>query len=204
VHPKERRRWTIAHEYGHFLVDRDRPGIDYLRPTLRKPEGERFADTFAAAFLMPEVGVRRRFYDDVDRSGDFKVADLCRMADFYAVSLMAMTLRLESLNLIPRGSWDEIQESRVPVTALQREAGVEPIQDGDSLDPYPQRYKMLVVQAFNEEKLTEGQLARLLRCGRLKAREIVAQCSEAADDANGERPRVSLELAHSLLAGAAR
>jgi Zn-dependent peptidase ImmA (M78 family)/transcriptional regulator with XRE-family HTH domain len=204
VHPKERRRWTIAHEYGHFLADRDRPGVDYMKPMQRKPESERFADTFAAAFLMPEVGVQRRFYDDVDRTGDFKVGDLCRMADFYSISLIAMTLRLESLNLIPRGSWDELKASRVPPTALQREAGVEPTRDFDSGDPYPQRYKMLAVQAFNKEKLSEGELARLLRSPRLRAREIVAQCSEAADDAEGTSSRVPLELAHSLLAGAAR
>jgi len=204
VHPKERRRWTIAHEYGHFLADRDRPGVDYLRPMQRKSESERFADTFAAAFLMPEVGVQRRFYDDVDRSGDFKVGDLCRMADFYSVSLIAMTLRLKSLNLIPRGSWDEINASRVPVTILQREAGIEPAGDFDPQDPYPQRYKMLAVGAFNEEKLSEGELAKLLRCSRLRARDIVAQCSEATDDAEGTQSRVPLELAHSLLARSAR
>jgi Zn-dependent peptidase ImmA (M78 family)/transcriptional regulator with XRE-family HTH domain len=204
VHPKERRRWTIAHEYGHFLADRDRPGVDYLRPMQRKSESERFADTFAAAFLMPEVGVQRRFYDDVDRSGDFKVGDLCRMADFYSVSLMAMTLRLESLNLIPRGSWDEINASRVPATVLQREAGIKPAGDFDPQDPYPQRYKMLAIRAFNEDKLSEGELAQLLRTSRLRARDIVAQCSEATDDAEGTGSRVPLELAHSLLASSAR
>ena len=195
LHPKERRRWTIAHEYGHFLADRDRPGVDYLRPMQRKSESERFADTFAAAFLMPEVGVRRRFYDDLDRSGDFKVGDLCQMADFYSVSLVGMTLRLESLNLIPRGSWDGIRASRIPV---------EPTRDFDSRDPYPQRYKMLAVRAFNEEKLSEGELARLLRCSRIHARDIVARCSEAADDEEGAPSRVPLELAHSLLAGASK
>ena len=67
LHPKERRRWTIAHEYGHFMLDRDKPGVDYLRPMQRKPENERFADSFAAAFLMPEAGVQRRFYEEIER-----------------------------------------------------------------------------------------------------------------------------------------
>src|SRR5690606_29693519 len=30
LHPRERMRWTIAHEYGHFVFDRDKPGVDYL------------------------------------------------------------------------------------------------------------------------------------------------------------------------------
>ena len=204
VHRRERRRWTIAHEYGHFLADRDRPGVDFLRPMQRKSEGERFADSFAAAFLMPEAGIHRRFYEEVERSGDFKVGDLCRMADYFAVSLMAMALRLESLGLIPRGSWDQICESRVPVRDLKQEAGIQPSQDDDSLDPYPKRYKLLAVQAFVDEKITEGQLAKFLRCSRIQAREIVAQYSETADDGDGTPSLVPLSLMDSLLADAAK
>src|SRR5205823_5044319 len=29
-HPRERQRASLAHEYGHVLVDRHKPGIDYL------------------------------------------------------------------------------------------------------------------------------------------------------------------------------
>lgn len=203
VHPRERRNWTIAHEYGHFLLDRDRPGVDYLKPMQRKSESERFADAFAAAFLMPETGVQRRFYEALERSGDFKVADLCRMADYFAVSMQAMSVRLESLALIPKGSWDSISESGVPVNALKQEAGIEQPASLDSLQPYPQRYKLLAVQAFEEEKITEGQLARLLRCARVEAREIVEQCSQTSSDSNGMQSQVSLSLAHSLLPHAA-
>lgn len=199
AHPRERRHWTIAHEYGHFLAERDRPGVDYLKPMQRKPEGERFADAFAAAFLMPEAGVQRRFYEEVERTRDFKVGDLCQMADYFGVSLMAMALRLESLGLIPRGSWDRISESRVPVRALKQEAGIYSSHDDDSVEPYPQRYKLLAVQAFVDEKITEGQLAKLLRCSRIQAREIVEQCSETADDGDGTRSLVPLSLTHSLL-----
>lgn len=199
AHSRERRRWTIAHEYGHFLRERDRPGVDYLQPVQRRSESERFADVFAAAFLMPEAGVRRRFYDDVDRTGDFRVSELCRMADFYAVSLMAMTLRLEGLGLLPRGTWNAIHGSRVPVAELQRETALELGPYLESNDLYPHRYMMLAVQAFNDEKISEGELASLLRCHRIRAREIVAEHLEAKDDANGESARVPLQLAQSLL-----
>jgi len=203
VHSRDRRHWTISHEYGHFLADRDRPGVDYLKPMQRKSEGERFADSFAAAFLMPEAGVQRHFYEEVGRSGDFKVGDLCRMADYFAVSLMAMTLRLESLGLIPRGSWDGISESRVPIRDLKQQAGMDPSHDQDSEEAFPQRYKLLAVQAFEDDKITEGQLAKLLRCSRIEARGIVEQCSESFDDAD-QTQSVVLSLTHSLLADAAR
>ncbi len=204
LHPRERRRWTTAHEYGHFLSDRDRPGVDYTKTLQRKPESEKFADAFAAAFLMPDAGVQRRFYEEVERSGDFKVSDLCHMADYFAVSLMAMTLRLESIGLIPRGSWDHISAAKVSVQALKQEAGVDvnASRDDDAPLAYPQRYKLLAVQAYVDEKITEGQLAKLLRCARIEAREIVQQCTATEDDEDGIQQSVALQLTHSLLAEA--
>lgn len=199
LHPKERRRWTTAHEYGHFLMDRDKPGVDYLRPMQRKPENERFADAFAAAFLMPEAGVQRRFYEEVERKSDFNVGDLCRMADYYAVSLMAMTLRLESLTLIGRGSWDSIKEAGVAVKELKREAGVHDQPDADSVDTFPDRYKLLAVQAWTLEKISTGTLAKLLRCSLVDAREIAYRCAEVQADEDGISERFSVNLTDSLL-----
>lgn len=199
LHPKDRRRWTMAHEYGHFLMDRDKPGVDYLRPMQRKPENERFADAFAAAFLMPDAGVQRRFYEEVERKSDFNVGDLCRMADYYAVSLMPMTLRLESLSLVGRGTWDGIKESGVAAKDLKREAGVQDMPDGDSVDTFPDRYKLLAVQAWAAEKISTGTLARLLRCSLVDAREIAYRCAEVQIDENGISERFSINLTDSLL-----
>jgi Zn-dependent peptidase ImmA (M78 family)/DNA-binding XRE family transcriptional regulator len=200
LHPKERRRWTTAHEYGHFLLDRDKPGVDYLRPVQRKPENERFADAFAAAFLMPEAGVQRRFYEEVERKSDFNVGDLCRMADYYAVSLMAMTLRLESLTLIGRGSWDSIKAAGVAVKELKREAGVQEQPEVDSAETFPDRYKLLAVQAWMSDKISTGTFAKLLRCSLAEAREIAYRCAEVATDTDGVSERFSVNLTDSLLA----
>ena len=200
LHPRERRRWTTAHEYGHFMLDRDKPGVDYLRPVLRKPENERFADAFAAAFLMPEAGVRRSFYEEVERKSDFNVGDLCRMADYYAVSLMAMTLRLELLALIARGSWDLIKAGGVAIQALKREAGVQARPDEDSVDMFPERYKLLAVQAWASDKISIGTLAKLLRCSLVDAREIAYKLAEVTTDTDGIAERFSVNLTDSLLA----
>jgi Zn-dependent peptidase ImmA (M78 family)/DNA-binding XRE family transcriptional regulator len=198
-HPRDRRRWTIAHEYGHFLAARDEPGVDYLKPMERKPVGEKFADSFAAAFLMPESGIQRRFYDVIDRTGDFRTGDLLHLANHFGASPMATALRLEWLGLIQRGTWDEIQQSGVPVGKLRREAGVDSVSDGDSVDRYPARYKMLAARAFEDGKLSEGQLAEFLRCSRVEAREIVEKYSRARIE--GEER--SLPISQSLLVGAA-
>ena len=53
VHPPEKQRASIAHEYAHFIVDRYSAGIDYLNIASRKPANERFAESFAMSMLMP-------------------------------------------------------------------------------------------------------------------------------------------------------
>ncbi len=128
-HPPERRRGSMLHEYGHFLLSSDRykPGIDYLMIPGRKPANERFAEAFASCFLMPATSVRQKFHDIVATTGDFQVADLCRMKHFYFVSLEAMTLRVEQLGLIPRGTWDNLKESRFAPAKPRHSSACRPI-----------------------------------------------------------------------------
>jgi hypothetical protein len=89
---EHRRRFTIAHEIGHFV----------LHPRRLAPERggavnaawqaqEREADQFAAELLMPEALVR----EAVVQHGD----DVRRLADRFDVSRKAMQVRLRGLGL---------------------------------------------------------------------------------------------------------
>ena len=49
-HPEERRRWSLAHDYAHFLVRRYKPRLFIEDGYQRLPEDERFADYFALHF----------------------------------------------------------------------------------------------------------------------------------------------------------
>ncbi len=186
-HPAERRRASLAHEYGHFLCDRHKPGIDYLRDAQRKPLNERFAERFGLSYLMPASGVRRQFHEIVASTKDFQVADLCRLSRFYYVSVEAMALRLEELRLIARGSWRYLKESGFQPRRAAKDLGFVPQQRVDE-DPYPERYRSLAVQAYVQERISEGQLCRFLRRDRVAARRTVAECSTQSflDDATGE------------------
>jgi len=110
-HPVERRRWTIAHEYAHFLSSRDRAEITPLTPSRRASETERFADAFAGNFLMPRTGLARRF-NELRRSSEGKIMPgmLVQLAHSYCVSVQTLTLRLEDLGLIGGGTWDKLSE----------------------------------------------------------------------------------------------
>lgn len=126
-HPPQRRRMSMVHEYGHLIVDRYKPGIDYVSMTGRKPANERFAETFGLSFLMPASSLRAKFHEVVTSTGDFKVADLCRLSHFYFVSVEAMPLRLEKLGLLPGGSFEILKDARFS-----------PMKAGQVLEPQPQ------------------------------------------------------------------
>ncbi len=200
-HPRARQRWTLAHEYGHFLADRHKAGVDYTRHAERIPASERFADAFAMCFLMPATGLRRQYFDVTNSRGDFQVADLIRLSSFYAVSAQAMTLRLESLGLIRKGTWDTLAEQGFKPDTAKRNLQLQARETAD-WEPYPTRYKILALLAFREGELSEGELAKYLRTDRVSARKIVRDCMNRSDDIKDDGSdavvRVPLEL--SLLA----
>lgn len=195
-HPQARRRWTIAHEYGHFLFDRDRRGVDFVQPMKRKPENERFADAFAMHFLMPSEGVQRRFHDTYQQKGDVNVGDVLRIADYYGVSLMAMVLRLESLGLVKRGSWDSIKASGARVQDIRAASGLEETAEKDSVEVFPDRYLILAVEAWSAEKITTSQFAKLIRKPIIEAREFGLKRSQSIDDMQAV---INLSLGDSLV-----
>ncbi|MFW9487734.1 helix-turn-helix domain-containing protein [Xanthomonas euvesicatoria pv. euvesicatoria] len=203
-HPPSRRRWTIAHEYGHYLFDHDRRGVDYVQPMKRKPENERFCDAFAEHFLMPTAGLRKRFQDTFQQKGDVNVGDVIRMADYYGVSLMAMVLRLESIGLISKGSWDAIKESGASVKELRKAASLdETIGDNPVFasedDIFPERYLLLAISAWADEEITTSQFAKLVRRSIPEARDLASSRSQLVDETGGVRSLIELNLGSSVV-----
>ena len=114
AHPHERQRWTLAHEYAHFLTSRTEPEVTRLHPG-RASRDERLADAFAAHFLMPATGVTRRFQNLRRSRGTFTTAELLQMAATYEVSAEAMAHRLEGLRLVGSGWWDWLKDQGLRV-----------------------------------------------------------------------------------------
>ena len=197
-HPAERRRVSMLHEYGHLIVNRYQPGIDYLNMEGRKPASERFAEAFAVAFLMPAASVRQRFSEIVAANNDFQIADLCRLSHYYFTSVEATAIRLEQLGLIPKGSWALIKESKF---APRQAASLLSLPTHhETPDYYPERYKFLAVRAFEQERISQEQLSHFLRCDPVTARQIVMECLTSkfvADD--GCVQAIQLEFQQSLL-----
>ena len=198
-HPAERRRVSMLHEYGHLLVDRYKPGIDYLTTPGRKPINERFAEAFGLCFLMPATSVRQHFHDIVSSTNDFQVADLRRLSHFYFVSVEAMALRLEQLGLISKGSWQFLKESKFAPKQASEMLGLRPQPLNDQ--PFPERYQFLAVSAYERGEIGDSDLAHYLRCDIVSAREIVSNTLSSREviEGTGEERDVRLDFHKSLL-----
>lgn len=174
-HPLERRRWSLLHEYAHFLTKRYQPDISIVFLYQRVPAHERFADAFARCFLMPAAGLSRRFGAlRNQKRGAMTIADLLTLADLYEVSFEALIGRLEELRLIAVGTWNRLRDEGFKVREAQQMLGLTVKGQASDDELLPLRYQYLAVQAFDDERLTEGQLARFLRTDRLGAREVVS------------------------------
>ena len=197
-HPEERRRWSLAHEYGHFLTSRYRSEMTVLSGYNRVPPSERFADAFACAMLMPSGGLRRRFLQMRRAAGGgATAADVCRLAYYYSVSMEAMMLRLEQLQLLPRGTWDSLKDRGFKVREAQEELGLDPRPHYDQ--QLSHRYQILAVRAYEDGELTEGELSRILRTDRVSARRIVQRLTHHPHLlGEGEIATLSIDLSRRL------
>jgi Zn-dependent peptidase ImmA (M78 family)/transcriptional regulator with XRE-family HTH domain len=138
-HPRPRKRFSYTHEYAHALLDRNRVVIVSARENA-KDRSETRANAFAAAFLMPESGVRsylasldkglpsRQTQLVYDLAGDGGVEacgrsvpgsqtiayqDVASLARYFGVSYQAAAFRLQALGVVnpsERGSLIEQEE----------------------------------------------------------------------------------------------
>lgn len=204
AHPSERRLWTLAHEYYHFLCDRFRADVYVLSGVSprRVGESERLADIFAAHFLMPAPGLRRRFYDLKAAHRDtITPGDLLHLKRQYGVTFQALTLRLEELKLLRAGTWNNLKAGGFRVGEAEAMAGLPPREDSEGR--LPPCYLELAVEAYDRAELSEGQLAKMLGCDRIEARRVVREMSREWDlSDSGEAGNLELDLDQPLAAAA--
>ncbi len=169
-HTEERKRLSLAHDYGHFLVHRQNPLVYIEDNYRRKPGSERFADDFAFYFLMPTSSLMRRVNDIRRAKNGVSTGDLCTVASRYGVSVPAMAFRLEEMHLLPTGTWDRLKEAGFRVQEAQKKLGLNPIpESGGKL---PTRYQYLAFDAFDKGLITEAVFAEFLEVDRLEARAV--------------------------------
>lgn len=169
----ERQRWSLAHEYAHFLTRREKAEITMeIEEYRRVPAAERFADSFARHFLLPGDGLSRRWEAAVAEAGGATAGLLLQHADFWGVSFQAFVTQLEALKLIRPGTYRSFASRGFKVDEGRALLELPPRSADSRL--LPRRYRLLAISAFADGLISEERLSRFLREDRLSTRVALA------------------------------
>ena len=187
-HPRERRAQSAARGLGHLVSNRQSPDVHYLDGGERSRE-DRYATAFGRAFLTPARTVVQRFRDVTQGASQLTRRHVILLAHSFGVSRKALVRRLEDLDLTKPGTWDWFQANGGITNQQARQVlGDLTGRERDPIDskcPTTHRLSLLAAEAWRQELLSEGQLARLLHLDRVQLREILDGVETKGVDANG-------------------
>ena len=186
-HPRERRSQSGGHELGHFVSTRRRAEILHTDEEKHSRE-ERYANAFGPAFLTPARTVMQRFRDITAGASRLTRRHVILLAHAFGVSREAMVRRLEELGLTNPGTWDWFVSNGGITDAQARQILGDLAAIGtdkhEADRPTTMRLNLLAAEAWRQDLLSEGQLARLLHLDRLDLREILDNV-EIGSEADG-------------------
>lgn len=177
-HGYARRPFTLAHEFAHGLFHYDRPAV--LCRNGDRDHLERFADSFAAAFLVPWDALRARLQDREEARVN-SAETVVQLARYFGVSYKVVLARLR-------------RERRL-TPALETDTSVKPMaiamRLGYQLAPYelqptplppeervPQQFMRLAYLAAQQGTLSTRRVAEMLGITDI---ELEERLNEAAD-----------------------
>ena len=173
-HSLGRQLYSLAHEYAHYLFDREKMGCVTEESKTNTPE-ERFANRFSADFLIPREAIKEMFGLRIE-DREPTAGDVIYLADYFGVSFQAMIYRLADLRLIKRELGDRLLKETW-INAVREEMGQpEPEQKQTKL---PRRYTYLCILAYVLGKITTAKFADLLEIPLYKAMNIAKKIKKA-------------------------
>jgi len=170
AHLHVRTNFTAAHEYCHFIRDRDRLPAEACNlkgvVSQREPYEIR-ANAFAASFLMPEEGVEE-FLEELGltRKSTLGPEDVVLAQQFFGVSYLAMLYRLQNLGWLTGEQRERLQTFKP--TEVSRRLGLEIERKEEDL-LIPLRFLRLALEAYRGGKISLGKFANMLRMSRQEA-----------------------------------
>ena len=200
-----RRRFSFAHEYAHAIVDRERVGI-ISRASKRDDLGEVRANAFAAAFLMPEDGVRefvaglgkgkpsRTFAELFDEAGSLNVEgrtepgsqalqlyDVVQIASHFGASRPAVLFRLRNLRLVSEADFEHLKHLDEAGNGKQMSEllGLAEPDHGEVRNEFRHRFLGLALEAFRRDEISRSKLRELASLVALRERDLDKLIEEA-------------------------
>lgn len=214
-HAWPRRRFSWAHEFAHVRLDPDLLS-QVSRGTERDDLREVRANAFAAAFLLPEDGVRQfverlgkgepsraraRLFDGATAlpiegratpgSQRFQLYDAVLVAHHFKVSRKTALYRLLNLKLLKQNEFDELLASEDAGAGKRLETLLRlPSPDPSELrEEFRHRYLSLSLEAFRRELITQGKLFELTRLVEVERDEVLELLDQAGLLTEPEGPR---------------
>ena len=180
THPYRRRTFTVAHEYAHCIANRDQMAHVDISPTFqtRNPH-ERFANSFAAAFLMPRHSMSEVLGGLLTSQRIVTAEVIIRIALYFGVSFESVGWRLVSLRKLSRSTWDNLLNQQIPSSSTARVLGY--TSDTIESDILPRHYKFLAYSAYKNNLISFERLAEFLRRNFFELREEFEQESQEGD-----------------------
>jgi len=116
-HQRGRQHFTIAYELYHLYIQKEfTPHVCNLGLSDQTDPREVEANYFAACFLMPRESVYAQIPKEELESKTISLATILKMEQFFAVSHVAMMVRLISLNLITKQQKENF--SALPISRI--------------------------------------------------------------------------------------
>lgn len=213
THHPRRKVFSYTHEYCHVLVDRDRTAM-VSRAENREDLSEVRANAFAAAFLMPENGVRAfirvlgkgehsrsvlQAFDEVkavegqkrmeSRAQEFGFYDVAHIAHHFGVSYETALYRLLNLKLLSEQERERLADQRELANQIRSYLGREPHEVAPERPGFRHQLLMLAIEAFRREVISKGklkELCALAQVPRREIRELIATIEESLETADGD------------------
>jgi transcriptional regulator with XRE-family HTH domain len=171
-----RRQFTLAHELAHALFHGDHLYVGYLG---RRQMPERFANEFAAEFLVPIQSLR----SSVETLGLGKVEDpeaVIYLQRLFRVSFAMMLVRLQAANLTPAAVVARLREVQPVHLAERLGYPIEPDEWGQDPDRwglrrFPPRFIRLLRSALDDRKISLGGAAAMTGLAHEDIEEFLAE-----------------------------
>ncbi|HUP00173.1 MAG TPA: helix-turn-helix domain-containing protein [Gemmatimonadota bacterium] len=149
--------FTAVHEYAHWLLgDLRVEEYRFLQHTADPVEVR--ANSFAAAFLMPTLGLRDFFDAEGLLTEELDRGDIVRAMDYFGVSRPALIYRLQNCQLVSKETADRLLQDRFSVKAAARALGLD-LRTPDEVGSY---LNELVVESWRHAFISTGRAAEIL------------------------------------------
>ena len=142
----ERRRFTLAHELGHRLIDPESP-VDH----------EKAANVFAGAFLIPKDHLVR----EVGRHRNaLAFKEFVRLKRRYRVSAATLLQRLKEVDIIDQSTLSYAFQT---YAKDWRSSEPHPLESGNNKYELPRRFELLCYRALAEKLISPSKACELLQ-----------------------------------------